>query len=220
MRLLITTLLFLPVSVVWAAEPIRVGVDLVESARREFQQGKLDEAVAVLDRAKEAGEPTPVALDLRGCIYLEQQKFDDAIATFKAANEMNRLLVAPRIHLGDAYLRQGKWADARETYEEVARTTTILMANERVRFALLMTYLGAGDRAGAERALERVTFPTENAAYYYAQAAFAFAYGKKRDGEKWIKTAADIFDERSIAWFARPLFDRGWIKTKPPLTSE
>ena len=34
---------------------------------------------------------------------------------------------------------------------------------------------------------------------------------------KWMKTAEKIFDEKQTAWFARPLYDFGWIKTKPPI---
>jgi tetratricopeptide (TPR) repeat protein len=203
-----------------AAEPSRVGGDPVESAKREFQQGKLEAARATLARASDGGQPSAQALDLLGCIYLEQQRFDEAIAAFKAAHESKPDFIMARIHLGDAFLRQNKWVEARAAYEAVIKDTNILMTNERLRFALLMTYLGAGDKAGAERAFERVTFPTETAAYYYAQAAWAFASAKKREGEKWIQTAAEIFDAKSIAWFARPLFDLGWIKTKPPLVTD
>ena len=151
---------------------------------------------------------------------MEQKKLDEAVAAFRAAHAADPALFAPRLHVGDALLRQQKWEEACAAYDVVMRETNILISHEKLRFGVLMTHLGAGDKAGGQPAFERVTFPTETPAYYYAQAAWAFANGKKRDGEKWMRTAADIFDAKATAWFARPFYELGWIKTKPPLVSE
>ena len=36
-----------------------------------------------------------------------------------------------------------------------------------------------------------------------------------------MATAGEIFDPQSLAWFARPLYDFGWVKEKPaPPTSD
>ena len=199
-----------------AAEP-RAGGDPLDVAKREFQQGNFDAALRALDQLDVASKPTAQSLDLRGMVLMEQKKLDEALAAFKAAHEADPAIFAPRLHIGDALLRQQKWEEARAAYDAVMKETNILMSNERLRFAILMTYLGEGDEAGARGAYERVTFPTETPAYYYAQAAWAFAHGTKRDGEKWMRTAADIFDAKTAAWFARLFFELGWIKTQPPL---
>jgi tetratricopeptide (TPR) repeat protein len=198
----------------------RAGRDPVDAAKREFQQGNLDAALVILDELDKSGTPRAQSLDLRGCILMEQKKLDEALAAFRAAHEADRELFAPRLHIGDALLRQGKWAEARAAYDVVMQETNILISHEKLRFAVLMTYLGAADKAGAQGALERITFPTETAAYYYAQAAWAFANGSKREAEKWMARASDIFEERATAWFARPFFELGWIKRKPPLATE
>ena len=201
------------------AQP-RAGADLLEAARREFHQGNLDAAVRALDQLEAAAQATAQSLDLRGCIFMEQKKLDEAVAAFRAAHAAEPALFAPRLHIGDALLRQQKWEEARGAYDVVMRETNILISHEKLRFAVLMTHLGGGDKAGGQPALERVTFPTETPAYYYAQAAWAFANGNKRGGEKWMRTAADIFDPKATAWFARPFYELGWIKTKPPLVTE
>ena len=198
----------------------RAGADLLGAAKREFHQGDLEAAVRALNQLEAAAQPTAQSLDLRGCILMEQKKLDDALAAFRAAHAADPALFAPRLHIGDALLRQQKWEEARVAYDAVMRETNILISHEKLRFGVLMTYLGAGDKAGGQPAFERVTFPTETAAYYYAQAAWAFANGNKRDGEKWMRTAADIFDAKATAWFARPLYELGWIKSKPPLVTE
>jgi tetratricopeptide (TPR) repeat protein len=212
--------LLLILATVSASAQQRAGDDPVGAAKRHFHEGNLDAALAILDELDKAGSPRAQSLDLRGCIFMEQRKLDDALAAFRAAHATDPALFAPRLHIGDALLRQQKWEEARATYDAVLQETNILMSHEKLRFGILMTYLGAADNAGAQSAYERITFPTETPAYYYAQAAWAFAQANKREARKWMRTAADIFDDRTTAWFARPFFELGWIKTKPPLAIE
>ena len=198
----------------------RAGGDPIDAAKREFQQGNLDAALSILDELDKSGGPRAQSLDLRGCILMEQRRLEDALGSFRAAHEADPALFAPRLHIGDALLRQQKWEEARAAYDVVMRETNILISHEKLRFAVLMTYLGAGDRTGGRGAFERITFPTETPAYYYAQAAWAFANADKREGDKWMRTAGDIFDAKTTAWFARPFFELGWTKKPPPLTTE
>jgi predicted negative regulator of RcsB-dependent stress response len=176
--------------------------------------------VRALDQHEAAAQSNARSLDLRGCILMEQKKLDEALAAFRAAHAADPALFAPRLHIGDALLRQQKWEEARVAYDLVMRETNVLISHEKLRFAVLITHLGAGDKAGGRTALDRITFPTETAAYYYAQAAWAFAHGSKRDAEKWMRTAADIFEPKATAWFARAFYELGWIKPKPPLATE
>jgi hypothetical protein len=157
---------------------------------------------------------------MRGTIFLEQKKLDEAVAAFTAAHETEPNFFLPHIHLGDAYLRQSKWTEARNVYEEVVARSNVLIVHERARYGILLSYLAAKDDTGAKEALDGVAFPTETAAYYYSQAAWAFAHGSTRPGKKWLATAAEIFAEKDTTWFARPLFEFGWVKTKPPLIPE
>ncbi len=214
------TALLLGFTSVTAHAQQRGGGDPVDAAKRQFHQGNLDAALRVLDEIDKSGSPSAQSLDLRGSILLEQRRADEALAAFHRAHEADPALFAPRLHIGDALLREQKWEEARAAYDVVMRETNILISHEKLRFAVLMTYLGAGDKSGGRGAFERITFPTETPAYYYAQAAWAFANGNKREGDKWTRTAGDIFDAKTTAWFARPFFELGWIKTKPPLATE
>ena len=213
-------LVVLAATIVSAAAQNPAGVDPLEPARREYQQGNLDAAHAALDRVAEDPTLSAKVQDLRGTIFLEQKKFDEAITAFKAAHEAESNLFLPHIHIGDTYLRQGKWAEAREIYHEVMKLSNVMMVHERLRYGVFLSYLGAKDDLGAKEALERVVFPTETPAYYYAQAAWAFAHGARRPAEKWLRTAAEIYAEKDTTWFARPLHELGWLKKKPPLIAE
>ncbi len=217
MRALIVLVASCAISFAAAAQQKAIGGDPLVEAMVEARAGNLDAALAAIADAQKKGADETIALSLRGIIHLEQEKLEEATADFQAARAKNPALAGPRIHLGDVLLRQKKWEEARTVFSEMARETNILILSERLRYGILLTYLGAKDEAGAKAALDRVVFPTESPAYYYAQAAWAFSHDQRSAGEKWLKTAAKMFDELQTAWFARPLYDFGWVKDKPPI---
>jgi tetratricopeptide (TPR) repeat protein len=201
----------------FGADEAFTGLEPLEKAKREAQAGRLDAALALLNELDKSATPVALSFDLRGSIYLEQGKLEEAMKAFRAANELDAVLFTPQLHVADTLLRQGNWEEARGAYELMLKGTNVLMVFERLRYAILLTYLGAKDDTGARTALERITFPTETPTYYYSQAAWAFAHGDNKTAGKWLRTADGIFDAKKTAWFARPLFDRGYIKTKPPI---
>jgi tetratricopeptide (TPR) repeat protein len=219
MRSLLAAVLLFSASTIWAAEENASGKNAMEAAGREFQQRKFDAALATLNDAEKRGDPTAKSFILKGRIYAEQQKYDDALFAFDAAYKLEPASLA-RLYLADMFVAQKKWDEARALYESAMKETNVLIAHERLRYGLLIALLGAKDDDGSRAAVERLPFPTESAAYYYAQAAWAFAHGTKSDGDKWIRRAEEIFPTKSTAWFARPLFDLGWIKTRPPLVAD
>ncbi len=201
-----------------AAETASEISNLLEKAEDSFNQGNLDGALTLLDQIEKAKGGSAQALDLRGCIYLEQGKFDDAKKTFRAASDADTSRFPPQLHFADVLMREKKFTDAREAYSDLMEKTNIQTYNEKLRYAMLLTYLFEHNEVRAQTALERIAFPTESPAYYYAQAAWEFAHDRKGDGQKWIKAAHKMFDSKSNAWFAKPLYDYGWIKEKPVLS--
>ncbi len=191
-------------------------VNFLEAAKIDYQTGHFDSALTKLDQGDRAKGPNGEALDLRGAIALEQGKFAAAASAFQEAHKLAPELFAPRLHLGDLFLREKKYAEAREVFQQLASETNILISNERVRYGLLLVALATHQESAAKAALENIKFPTETPAYYFAQAASDFSHGNERSAKKWIATASEIFEPQSLAWFARPLYDLGWLKEKPP----
>jgi tetratricopeptide (TPR) repeat protein len=195
------------------------GIDALGNARRDFLDGKYDVAIATIDNAEQRGFTNGKLTELRGYIYLEQGKFDEAIKAFEKAKEQDKNTFSG-LHIGDALARQGKWEEARAAYQAALKGTDVLATNERLRFGVFISYLGLKDEGHAREALELITFPTESAAYYYAQAAWAFAHGSKKEGDDWLKRARGMFGGSGTGWFERHLFDFGWIKPKPEPISD
>jgi predicted Zn-dependent protease len=192
---------------------------LLETSRNDYRAGNLNGALGALDEIDKAGKRDSDALDLRGAIYLEEGKFEEAKRAFRAASEASATGFSPRLHLGDVFLREKKFPEAREIYGNLLRQTNIQTSNEKLRYAILLTYLFAKDESRARAALALIRFPTESPAYYYAQAAWEFARAQPEEAHKWMKAGDRMFDARASAWFARPLYDFGWVKEKPtPIT--
>ncbi len=189
---------------------------LIESARTDYATRHFDTALAKLEQRDQANGPSGESLDLRGMVLFEQGKVDAAEQAVNEAHKLQPELFAPRLHLGDIRLRQKKYSEAREIYSKLATETNVLISNERVRYGLLLSALGLHNDTAAQTALANIKFPTETGAYYLAQAAAEFSHGNERSAKKWMATAREIFDPASLAWFARPLYDLGWLKDKPP----
>lgn len=202
-----------------AQENIATEPPSFEMAKRQFESRKINEAIATLDAAEQKEGPTGKTLDLRGTIALEQGNQDEAAKLYRAAFDKDKSNLG-HLHFGDLLLRQKKFADAREAYRAGTKATDILGIYERLRFGILLTYLAEKNDADAQEALGEIRFPSETGAYYYAQAAWAYAHGQTRDAEKWIKRCEDIFGKRVTPWFARALFEMGWTKTKPPASAD
>jgi tetratricopeptide (TPR) repeat protein len=201
-----------------AAETALEISNLLGKAKDNFHQGNFDGALALLDQIEKAKGGSSQSVDLRGCVYLEQGKLDEAKRAFRAASDADASRFPPRLHFADVLMREKKFTEARDAYSDLMEKTDIQMYNEKLRYAILLTYLFEHNEARAQSALERITFPTESPAYYYAQAAWEFAHNRRDDGIKWVKAAHKMFDSKTTAWFAQPLSDCGWHKEKPVLS--
>jgi tetratricopeptide (TPR) repeat protein len=194
-------------------------VNLLEAARYSFEAGKFDAALALLDQLDKGGKQSGESLDLRGTIRMEQGKLRDAEKLFRAAHAASADLFTPRLHLGDLFFREKKYDEARAAYLEILKETTILTSNERLRYGILLTFLAQHDEKQARQVFDQIVFPTETPAYYYAQSAWGFFHHQEGDARKWLNTGNRIFDPASVAWFAEPLYEFGWIKKKPQLVA-
>ena len=216
MRVLVFVSLLVGVTIMRAADDKIGRTDPMTIASREFEQEHFDAALAAVTE-KEQSETNAKTLDLKGRIYLEMGKYDQALTAFEASTQADEKS-ASKMHLGDMLMRQKSYQEARNVYREAIRLTNVLIMNEKLRYAILVSSLAAEDEEEARAAFEALTFPTESAAYYYGQAAWAFAHGDKAAAEKWLQRADGFFPAKSTGWFARPLYDLGWIKKKPALS--
>ncbi len=212
-RAVVVALSLVCASALFAEEKTIVEPPSLDLAKRQFEAGKMSEARATLDALDAKTPGDGYAQDLRGSLLLEEGKLDEAARLFTAAAEEKGTLGS--LHLGDVRLREKKFSEAREAYRAGVKKTKNLGIFERLRFGMLLTYLGEKSDAEAQEALGQIRFPSESGAYYFAQAAWAYAHGQTRDAEKWIKRSEEISGGKITPWFAARLHEMGWTKTKP-----
>jgi hypothetical protein len=72
------------------------------------------------------------------------------------------------------------------------------------------------DEQGAKDMIDKMKFPGETAAYYYARAAMEFARGNRNEALSWIKSADALFRREKNLFFYDSLADLGWVEKRLP----
>ncbi len=91
-------------------------------ARLQFQSGRFDDALAIIDRAI-ADHPERAELwSNRGAALAAMKRFDEATACFDRALRLNPSFVGAQVNRANALLELGRYADAIRDYENVLRT--------------------------------------------------------------------------------------------------
>lgn len=164
-----------------------------------------------LDEADRFVPDTPAVLNARGAIAIERKQFDDGIKYCTQALEKDPQFFLARFNLGEIPFLQKHYAEARTFYQQVLASQP---SNELVQFRIFLTYLLENNEASAKAALDRVKFPGDTAAYYYAHAAWDYTHGDKRGASDWVNNGDWIFGKENNVYLADPFYDLGWLKRK------
>lgn len=90
------------------------------SAQLAVDEGKIDEAIALLLRAAELRPVPPMFLDMAGSVMLGQNRDDEAIAYYKQALELDPGDQVALATLGFLYVNAEKYDDAERVYRAAA----------------------------------------------------------------------------------------------------
>ncbi len=114
--------------------------------------GEVDEAIAVLTRARDAGSASPAAAGQLGIYLAESGRADEAVPLLEALVADERPALDPLNALGIAYARRGDADRALRTFERVLELDPdSAMALENIG----TVHVQRGDRAAAAEAFER-----------------------------------------------------------------
>jgi len=166
-------------------------------------------AMKYLDEADRAVPQTPAVLNARGAIAIEKRQFDQGAKYCIAALEKDPQFFLARFNLGEIPFMQKRYPEARALYEEVLAAQP---SNELVQYRIFLTYLLDKNEASAHAALNRIRYPGDTGAYYYAHAAWEFSRGNTTEAVRWLNAGDWIFSKEKNIYLADPLADLGWIK--------
>lgn len=190
-------------------------VEAVRTAVRAFSERDFPKTIDALDKAETMVPPTPLTLNTRGAVYIEQKKYEEGAELCRRALKIDPKFYPARFNLCEIPLMQKKYAEAREMFEKILDEYP---KDELVMFRILLTHLMEKNDPEARRMLDRIPFPGKTAAYYYANAAWEFAHGNEEEAHKWVKRGNWVFNPQMTVNFSDAFKEIGWLKESPGAT--
>jgi len=180
-----------------------------QEAYADYQQKNYDAALKALSEAENILPGTAMLANFRGGIYFDQENYEQATKWFNQALKKDPKFVAARLNLADIDLRKKNYAKARGAYQAMLADNP---KNELMLYRVFLTYLFEKDDQNAQKALDKIPFPGDTPAHYFAQGAWEFQHGNLQEAAGYFNPGFSIFGMERSQSFAEPLVYIGWIK--------
>jgi eukaryotic-like serine/threonine-protein kinase len=169
-------------------------------------QGRFDEAMAEMQRARELDPVTRAIASASGLIFYYARQYDRALQQFQRARELNPDAPGVHRHLGLTYSQLGRHAEA---IAELQQATRLSSDNAEMLAGLGLVYVRAGQRAEAQQVLQQLQTRAQQRPVWPSLFAELYAALGERD--------------QAFAWYDKALETReeplAWIKVSPQLAS-
>jgi tetratricopeptide (TPR) repeat protein len=180
----------------------------LETAASMYASREFPEALAKLDEADQIKADVPDTYMMRGAIYAEQHAYEKAEDAFEKAGKLNPGDFWPQYNLASLLLLEKKYGEAAPAFEKLA----VYKGHEDlIQFKTVFCYVLAGKPEEAKPVLDAMKFPSDTAAYYYANAAWAFGQKDKTAGMGWSNSGLKIFGIGKCVSFYDALATVGWL---------
>jgi tetratricopeptide (TPR) repeat protein len=191
---------------------------VMTEAAHAFLARDFKTALAQLDEADEIVPNTPMALNTRGAIAIEEKHFDEGRKYCEAALVQAPKYFPARFNLGEIPFLQKQYAEARKVFSELLAEDP---KNELLAYRVFLTYLLEKNDAAAKAELDKMKLPGTTGAGYYAHGAWEFAHGNSKKAMIWLHAGDFIYSPDQNLYLAEVLCDLGWIgRPKPALPAE
>jgi tetratricopeptide (TPR) repeat protein len=181
-------------------------------AAAAFNKRDFAAALAKLDEAEKLQPKVAEAANLRGAVMVEEKKYEEGARLFREALALNPKLYSAKFNLAELPFLQKKYAEARTAFEALRAENP---KDELVQFKIFLTYLLEKNDEAAKAELEKIKFPSDTPAYYFAHAAWDFAHGNDAGAKSWMDSSQRVFDAPKNIFFATTFYELGWLKNRP-----
>lgn len=182
----------------------KLGEAMQRFASRDFSAAK-----ELVEKADATHTTTPMSLNIRGAIAIEERQFDVGRKLCLEALEKEPRFFPARFNLAEIPFVQGKYVEARSLFEKLI---VEFPKNDLLQFRIYLTYLLEKDDAVAKATLNDIPFLSDSPIYYYSQAAWEFAHGNEQAAKDWLERAAFVFPAPKRQNFQDVFYDIGWMK--------
>ncbi len=185
-------------------------------ANRVFQQKRIFEALAELEKAEKIFKDSPEIYNLRGSCYVEMRAFDKAMDCFKEALALTSDNPSVKFNIGEVYFVTKKWAEALGIFEQVIKELPEenKALGRLVEFKILLCKNQLGEKEEVLKLAAKYDDMDDSPYYYYAQAAIAYDEDKLVEAEQWLGRARRVFrNPATIAPWQDTMVEYGYIKS-------
>ena len=176
---------------------------------RTFNDRDFERTLVAIDKADRIVPPTVHTLNTRAAIMIERHQWEEGIKLCERALKIEPKYYPARFNLAEIPLMQSKYAEAREAFQKMLDENP---RDELVQFRIFLTYLLEKNDTAAREALGKIKFPSDSAAFYYANAAWEFQHANEAEGKAWVARGNWVFGYDKIVNFSESLVQLGWIE--------
>ena len=187
----------------------------VTEATRIFQQKRIIEALAEIEKGAAIFKDSPELYNLRGSCYVEMRAFDKAMIEFNEALALSKDNVNVAFNVGEVYFVTKQWQKCSDTFEKILKqiTTSNIALGRLVEFKILLCKKKLGKKDEAAALADKYDYLDDSPYYYYAKAAAAFEDNNPIKADEWLATCGRIFpDPNATAPWKDTLIEYGYIK--------
>ncbi|MBC8127239.1 MAG: hypothetical protein H8M99_08880 [Gloeobacteraceae cyanobacterium ES-bin-144] len=191
-------------------------IKAIEEANRLFQQKRIFETLAELEKAYKIFTDSPEIYNLRGSCFIEMRSFEKALSDFKKAAELSKDNPSIEFNIGEVYFVTKEWQKSLDMFEKVIKLVpeNNMALGRLVEFKILLCKKKLGKKEDAIILSEKYDFLDDSPYYYYAKAAMAYDENNLIKAEEWLAIAGRIFNDPNVlAPWQDTLVEYGYIKS-------
>ncbi len=186
----------------------------MNDAIEAFTDRDFTKAEAALATADKIVPATVFSLNIHAAIEIERGRYPQGERYCRAVLQKDPKFFPARFNLGEIQALQKHYAAARAIFQEIQKDDP---GNDLLQYRIIVTYLMENNDAAAQELLGQMKFPCDSGAYYYANAAWAFAHGDKAGAEVWIRDGDWVFSHRANTELLNVFYDVGWMQRPVPM---
>lgn len=188
-------------------------LEMIRAAMHSFKAHDFDDAIKQVDRADLLFQVTPVALNIRGAIAIEQKKYDEGRDLCLRALKADPNFYPARFNLCEIPFVQGKYREARALFRSLIESYP---KDDLIKFRIYLTFLLEKDDDAAQQQRDHTPFIGDSPVYYYIQAAWEFAHDNPAAAKTWLEKGNYVFPPGKHYNYIDVFYDLGWVKRPTP----
>jgi len=172
----------------------RAARDLTQGALADFDARRYDAALEKLLEVEKKFPGNPANLNLLGAAYTKKKDYAKAQTYFEETLAKEPKFFPALFNIGELLFLQRRYAESAAYFENMLNADP---RNELLQFKVFLSQLQVGETEKAKKSLDRIKYPSDTPAWYYAQAAWESKRGDNKKAREYLTGARYIFGPKT-----------------------